>query len=88
MRNTLDALRAKHITTVHFCASWREQAQQSRLLATLPPRYAQVMEDLLCRLESNSAFSEESCSFSQEDLLIALADWLDKAESKLQATTK
>jgi len=54
---------------------------ETALLAALPPRYTQVLEDLLGRLESASLFSEESCSFSQRDLLDALGDWLDKAAS-------
>ena len=43
------------------------------------------MEDLLARLESGSHFTEESCSYSQEDLLANLADWLNKAELTLNA---
>jgi hypothetical protein len=38
---------------------------------------------LIDRLESSALFSEESCSFSQVDLLDSLAMWLDKAEQQL-----
>ena len=51
------------------------------MLAALPPRYGQVTEEILGRLESAGLFSEESCSFSQRDLLDALGDWLDKAQA-------
>lgn len=42
------------------------------------------MEDLLGRMEAGSLFTEESCSFSQEDLQANLAVWLDKAEQAVQ----
>lgn len=59
----------------------REQAQ---LLAALPPRYGEVLLGLLDRLESSALFSEESCSFSQKDLLDSLQMWVDKARGVLQ----
>nr|WP_050784215.1 hypothetical protein [Acidovorax delafieldii] len=59
----------------------REQAQ---LLAALPPRYGEVLLGLLDRLESSALFSEESCSFSQKDLLDSLQMWVDKARGALQ----
>jgi hypothetical protein len=49
----------------------------------LPPRYTDVMEDLLGRLEAGSLFTEESCSFSQIELLATLDMWLDKAQLTL-----
>lgn len=52
---------------------------EKALLAALPPRYGQVLEDVLGRLESASLFVEESCSFSQRDLLEALDEWVVKA---------
>lgn len=82
LRDTLDALRAKSLATPDFCHVWRSQ---HALLAALPPRYGEVMEDLLGRIESGSLFGEESCSFSQEDLRTGLADWLDKAGRRLAA---
>jgi hypothetical protein len=51
----------------------------SALLQALPEKYSTVYHDLLDRLESGALFSEESCSFSQRDLLDSLALWSDKA---------
>lgn len=81
LRSALQALQARQISISDFCQQWRSQ---SVLLATLPERYRQVMEDLLGRLEAGSLFTEESCSFSQEDLHAHLAVWLDKATQTLQ----
>ncbi len=74
------SLRNKQSDIAEFCILWRSQDD---LLDALPPRFRDVMEDLLSRLESGSAFSEESCSYRQEDLLGALEDWLGKADAKL-----
>jgi hypothetical protein len=82
MRSTLAELRQKQISVAEFCSLWR--AQHS-LLNALPPRFAEVMDDLLSRLESGSLFTEESCSFSQADLHAPLSMWLDKANERLQA---
>ena len=57
---------------------------QTDLLAALPPRYAEVLHGLLDRLESSALFSEESCSFSQKDLLASLQMWVDKARALLE----
>ena len=59
---------------------------QTELLAALPPRYTEVLHGLLDRLESSALFSEESCSFSQKDLLDSLQLWTDKARDRLNAT--
>lgn len=80
MRTALGELQHKRISIAVFCQTWRAQAP---LLAGLPPRYGQVMEDLLGRMEAGSLFTEESCSFSQEDLQAHLAVWLDKAAQTL-----
>ena len=56
---------------------------QADLLAALPPRYAEVLHGLLDRLESSALFSDESCSFSQQDLIANLQVWLDKATASL-----
>lgn len=82
LQQSLKALRQDQITIDEFCRLWR---MQSALLADLPARYSAVMEDLLLRLEAGSLFTEESCSFSQIDLLANLDIWLDKA-SKTIAT--
>ena len=81
LRTALQSLQARQLSINDFCQQWRNQ---SALLAALPERYRQVMEDLLGRLEAGSLFTEESCSFSQEDLHAHLAVWLDKATQTLQ----
>ena len=67
------------ISTAQFVAVWRNDA--GPLLAELPPRYAEVLDGLLMRLESAALFSEESCSFSRTELIDNLSLWVDKAES-------
>lgn len=57
----------------------------TELLAALPDKYTTVLHNLLDRLESSALFSEESCSFSQKDLLANLQMWLDKAQTQLRA---
>jgi hypothetical protein len=59
---------------------------QQALFKALPPKFEEVWLELVDRLESSALFSEESCSFSQTDLLDNLALVLDKAEAKLTAT--
>lgn len=80
LQQSLKALRQNQITIDEFCRLWRTQ---SALLAELPARYSAAMEDLLVRLEAGSLFTEESCSFSQIDLLVNLDIWLDKASKTL-----
>jgi hypothetical protein len=58
--------------------------QQTALLAALPPRYGEVLLNLLDRLESSALFSEESCSFSQKDLVANLGMWVEKARGVLE----
>lgn len=58
---------------------------QAQLLDTLPPRYAEVLQGLLDRLESGALFSEESCSFSQKDLIANLQVWVEKAATALES---
>ena len=60
--------------------------QQTTLLAALPPRYSEVLLNLLDRLESSALFSEESCSFSQKDLVANLTMWMEKAQGALNAS--
>jgi hypothetical protein len=83
LEDTLAGLRGGHMDIHAFCTAWRAQKP---LLEALPPRYATVMEDLLGRLEAGSLFTEESCSFSQADLLSSLATWLAKARQTLADT--
>lgn len=60
-----------------FASLWRGQ---TALLAALPERYGLALDNILQRLESGASFQEESCSFSQRDLLDALGAWLDRVE--------
>ena len=80
LRASLESLGRQTVSIMDFCKTWRSQAD---LLAALPPRYAQVLEDLLGRLEAGSLFTEESCSFSQSELITQLSMWLDKAAQQL-----
>lgn len=83
LRNALHAIRQDNLSVADFCRIWRAQAP---LLSALPSRFGDVMEDLLGRLEAGSLFTEESCSFSQIDLLATLDTWLDKAQQSLAKT--
>ena len=64
----------------------RDFSRRVRALAVppeLPPRFGEVLAGLLDRMDSSALFSGESCSFSQEDLLLALQAWIDKARQRL-----
>ncbi len=80
MREALAALPGGGPAVHHFCGQARAAA---RLRQVLPPRFAEVLDQLLDRLESSALFSEDSCSFSQSDLQASLALWLDKAQARL-----
>lgn len=58
---------------------WREESAS----LNLPSRFSEVLIPLLDRIEASVLFSEESCSFSQKDLLAHLQLWSDKARLKL-----
>jgi len=81
----LQALRSGEITPQAFSALGRSQTS---LHAALPPRYSEVLHELLDRLESGALFTEESCSFSQRDLMDHLQSWLDQAAQQLEKTRK
>ena len=82
LRSALADLRSKAMTDRAFIQTARAQEV---LFKALPPKFEVVWLDLVDRLESSALFSEESCSFSQTDLLDNLALVLDKAEAKLTA---
>jgi hypothetical protein len=65
-------------------AAWRLQAD---VLSQLPPKYKTVFDNLLLRVESSALFTEESCSFSAQDLAASLSMWLDKAQTQLHSTS-
>ena len=82
-RDALAAWREGRLPMAAFC----QQARSAQdCLEALPERYAQVWHNLLDRLESSALFAEESCSFSQTDLVDGLSQWLDQAEKRLSAT--
>ncbi len=71
-------VREGRLTAGQFSDACRTETEW---LATLPPRFPEVLHQLLDRLESSALFSEESCSFSQRDLFDSLQMWLDKARA-------
>jgi hypothetical protein len=85
LRNALQTLRHDASTDLAFI---QEARSQVALFAALPPQFEEVWLNLVDRLESSALFSEESCSFSQTDLLDNLALVLDKAEAKLTASNQ
>jgi hypothetical protein len=76
---TLDAFKQGGLTLTQLVQQWRDAAQGHQ--PALPPRYREVLERILTQLESSALFSEESCSFSQTDIVNALGDWLAKARA-------
>ncbi len=83
LQQVFAALQAGGLGAARFSAEARALAQ---LRQGLPPRYGEVLDQLLDRLESSALFSEDSCSFSQGDLRANLALWLDKAQAQLHNT--
>lgn len=82
LQATLDDARAGRLPTAALARQWREHAAR---LTGLPARYAEVLDQVLTPLESAGLFSEESCSYSQQDQLGQLAQWLAHARQRLGA---
>ena len=80
LEEALAELAQSQVTAASFSAL---AEKQGTLLAALPPRYTEVLTQLLTRLESSALFTEESCSFSHKELLGSLQLWLDKARGIL-----
>ncbi len=80
---TLAAYQQGQLPLATLASQWREAAREHQ--PALPERYGQVLERLLNQLESSALFTEESCSFSQADMVGALADWLQRARALGQA---
>lgn len=76
----LDDVSAGRATVAELVRAWRGEAA---LLQALPERYQRFADQHLMQLESASLFTEESCSFSQRDLLDGLRTWVAKARSLL-----
>ena len=82
LRQALADVRADASMNRLFIQTAREQ---TALFAELPPNFEKVWSELLDRLESSALFSEESCSFSQTDLLDSLAMVLDKVAQRMKS---
>jgi len=80
LQDALSQLRTDHIRPGEFAQVAR---QQHELVAALPPKFGEVLNGLLDRLESGALFDAESCSFSQSGLHDSLQMWLDKAQERL-----
>ena len=79
LQATLPAFSAGHMTLSDLACQWRQAAQSHQ--PALPARYLEVLERVLSQLESSALFTEESCSFSQGDMIAALGDWLQRAQA-------
>lgn len=81
-RDTLQALQAERLRPHEAAERLRAQTE---LLAALPPRFTEVLHQLLDRLESSALFDGESCSFSHSELHAHLQGWLEQAARRLAA---
>jgi len=81
LHHALEQLRDGSLQTRDFCHQARAQEV---LLGALPERYQTVWLGLIDRMESSALFTEESCSFSQTELIDSLSIWLDKAQRLLE----
>lgn len=81
MQQALSACEKGELPVAQLSAQWRSAVAT----LPLPPRYGQVLGDLLDRIEAGALFSEESCSFSQKDLLDGLQVWAGKAGEALKS---
>ena len=80
LRTAFERLRRGEINAHAFSAL---AASPSCVLTALPPRFGEVWQDLMTRLESGALFDAESCSFSQSDLHESIRLWLDKASERI-----
>ncbi len=83
LRSAFERLRSGEINAHAFSALATSQTSVS---TALPPRFGEVWQDLITRLESGALFDAESCSFSQSDLHESLQLWLDKAAERITPT--
>jgi len=81
LRAALGKMQSTPAGITALCCSWRAQ---TALLSALPPRFGEVAEHFLCRLEAASLFTEDSCSFNRQELLAHLGAWLDQAQLALR----
>lgn len=76
---TLDEFSRGALSLHDLARTWRDAVQAHE--PALPQRYLDVLERVLNQLESAALFTEESCSFSQSDMVAALGDWLARARA-------
>jgi len=76
---TLDAFSQGRLSLNDLAIQWRSTAKAHE--PALPARYLDVLDRVLSQLESAALFTEESCSFSQADMVAALREWLEKAKA-------
>ncbi len=81
MTDALTACTQGNLPQSEMIRLWRSSAAA----LPLPEKFSIVLGDLLDRIEASALFNEESCSFSQKDLLDSLQIWTDKAQAKLSA---
>ena len=81
MTDALALSRQGQMPQLEMIRLWRSHSAN----LPLPEKYSEVLGNLLDRIEASALFSEESCSFSQKDLLDSLQLWADKARAKLTA---
>lgn len=79
MTDALTACRQGTLPTPHMTRQWRCDSA----MLNLPEKFGTVLDNVLDRIEASALFSEESCSFSQKDLLDSLQLWADKARAQL-----
>lgn len=75
---------------ISWAREWSEELLQNWPQEELAMRqaYADLWSDLLNRFESSALFTEESCSFSQSDLRLAMGRWVHKVESLIAKSSK
>lgn len=79
IQQSLDSLQSGTLDT----GALLRRLRSAPLPPELPQRYGEVLNNLLDRLESGAAFSGQSCSFNQDDLIAIVQAWLDKARERL-----
>ncbi len=79
MTDALNASTRGELSQTDMIRQWRSDAAS----LPLPDKFGDVLGNLLDRIEASALFSEESCSFSQKDLLGSLQVWADKAQATL-----
>ena len=82
MTEQLQACQQGTLPVSDLVRQWRDSAAQ----LGLPERFGEVLGNVLDRLETGALFSEESCSFSQTDMLASRQVWADKAQAQLHKT--